>query len=152
MFVGLIQIARTCLFCRTVHSATIERLASAMGLVVFLVAGFGSLAPAASDNLLGNGSFPLATGDSLGITVYGEADLSGEFEVDSLGLISLPLIGRVRVTGLDTSELEAVIVEKLKDGYMKNPWVTVEVRLRCMTRPSRCMVTACRDAQTPFKH
>ena len=128
MFVGLIQAVRKCSHCRTVYVAMIERLAPALGLAVLLVATFVSVALAASDSPLWNGSYPLATGDSLGITVFGEADLSGDFEIDSLGVISLPLIGRVRATGLDTGELEAVIVEKLKDGFLKKPRVTVEVR------------------------
>jgi polysaccharide export outer membrane protein len=99
-----------------------------MGLAVFLVAAFVSVALAASDSPLASGSYPLATGDRLGITVFGEPDLSGDFEVDSLGLISLPLIGRVQATGLDARGLEAIIVEKLRDGYLQNPRVTVEVQ------------------------
>ncbi len=128
MVVGLVQIVRKCSLCRAVNIATVERLGPIVGLAVFLVAGFVSVALAASDSPLASGSYPLATGDSLAITVFGEPDLSGDFEVDSLGLLSLPLIGRVQATGLDAGELEAAIVEKLKDGYLKNPRVIVEVR------------------------
>ena len=128
MFVGPFQVVRTCSLHRAVCIATVERLGSIVGLAVFLVAAFVSVALAASDSPLASGSYPLATGDRLGITVFGEPDLSGDFEVDSLGLIALPLIGRVQATGLDAGELEAVIVEKLKDGYLQNPRVTVEIR------------------------
>jgi len=128
MVVGLIQFVLKCFLCRAVFVATVKLCSPILGLTIFLAATFVSVALAASDKPLPNGSYPLATGDSLGITVFGENDLSGDFEVDSLGVISLPLIGRVRATGLDTGELEAVIVEKLKDGYLRNPRVNVEVR------------------------
>ncbi len=125
---GQVQVVRTSSLCRAVYIATVERLGPILGLAVFLVAGFVSVALAASDSPLASGSYRLATGDSLGITVFGEPDLSGDFEVDSLGLVSLPLIGRVQASGLDAGELEAAIVEKLKDGYLKNPRVIVEIR------------------------
>ena len=128
MVVGLVRVVRTCSLCRAVVIATLERLGPIMGLAVFLAAGFVSAALAASDGPLASGSYPLATGDSLGIMVFGEPDLSGDFEIDSLGMVSLPLVGRVQATGLDAGELEAAIVEKLKDGYLKNPKVIVEVR------------------------
>ena len=117
-----------CSLRRAVYIATVERFGLIVGLVVFLVAAFVSVALAASDSPLASSSYPLATGDRLGITVFGEPDLSGDFEVDSLGWISLPLIGRVQATGLDARELNAIIVGKLKDGYLQNPTVTVEVR------------------------
>jgi polysaccharide export outer membrane protein len=128
MVFGLIQTIRTRSLGRAVSIATLKRFGLMPGLVVCLVVAFVSAALAASDSPLVNASYPLATGDSLGITVFGEPELSGDFEVDSLGSISLPLIGRVRATGLDTGELEVVIVEKLKDGYLNDPRVTVEVR------------------------
>jgi protein involved in polysaccharide export with SLBB domain len=128
MVFGLIQTIRTRSLGRAVSIATLKRFGLMPGLAVYLVVAFVSAALAASDSPLVNASYPLATGDSLGITVFGEPELSGDFEVDSLGLISLPLIGRVRAAGLDTGELEVVIVEKLKDGYLNHPMVTVEVR------------------------
>ena len=128
MFFGAIQAIRTRSLHRTESIATVARLGSIVGLAVFLVAAFVSVVLAASDTPPASNAYPLATGDRLGVTVFGEPDLSGDFEVDSLGLIALPLIGRVQATGLDAGELEAVIVEKLKDGYLQNPRVTVEVR------------------------
>jgi protein involved in polysaccharide export with SLBB domain len=72
--------------------------------------------------------YVLGAGDKLRITVFGEADLSGPFEVSSTGMVSMPLIGQVRAAGNTVSRLEALITEKLKDGYMKDPRVGVEVQ------------------------
>ena len=72
-------------------------------------------------------AYTLGTGDQLRINVYGHQDLSGEFEVDGTGAVSLPLIGQVDALGLTTPELETKIVEKLDGDYILNPRVSVEV-------------------------
>ena len=72
-------------------------------------------------------SYILGTGDKLRITVFGEPDLSGEFKVGASGAVSLPLIGDVSTLDSNLRQLEAKIVAKLKDGYLKKPRVTVEV-------------------------
>ncbi len=105
----------------------LERAGTIACLAAFLAVCFVPLALADADSPLASYAYPLATGDKLKITVFGEPDLSGDFAVDSLGSLSLPLIGRVRAVGLNAGELEAAIVEKLKDGYLKNPRVIVEV-------------------------
>lgn len=51
-------------------------------------------------------SYILGTGDKLRITVFGEPDLSGEFEVGASGAISLPPIGDVSTTDSDLRQLE----------------------------------------------
>lgn len=71
--------------------------------------------------------YTLGSGDRLKVTVYGEADLSGEFQVDGNGGVSFPLIGQVLVKGLSMQQLEQRLVEKLKDGYLTNPRVSLEV-------------------------
>jgi protein involved in polysaccharide export with SLBB domain len=71
--------------------------------------------------------YRLGSGDKVRITVYGEPDLSGEFEVDSSGSVSLPLVGEVRAGGQNLREFERSIVEVLSDGYLVDPRVAVEV-------------------------
>ncbi len=71
--------------------------------------------------------YKLGTGDQLRINVFGHTDLSGEFEVDSVGRIALPLIGEFEVVDHTLSEVEQIIVSKLKPNYLKNPQVSVEV-------------------------
>ena len=73
------------------------------------------------------GAYTLGNGDQLRITVFGQPDLSGQFEVDGTGSISMPLIGQVEALGLTTPQLEDRIVEKLEGDYVLNPRVSAEV-------------------------
>ena len=77
--------------------------------------------------LAGEDIYTLGAGDKLRVIVFGQEDLSGEFEVDSAGWISLPLIGEVRVRRLTVRRLEKSIRDKLLDGYLKNPQVSAQV-------------------------
>ncbi|MCA8891836.1 MAG: polysaccharide export protein [Hyphomonas sp.] len=72
-------------------------------------------------------AYTLGNGDQLRITVFGQPDLSGQFEVDGTGSISMPLIGQVEALGLTTPQLEDRIVEKLEGDYVLNPRVSAEV-------------------------
>lgn len=72
-------------------------------------------------------AYRLGSGDKLRIGVFGEPDLSGEFDVTGNGIVSLPLIGQVKASGLTLDEFEGEIRGKLTDGYLTNPKVTVEV-------------------------
>jgi protein involved in polysaccharide export with SLBB domain len=71
--------------------------------------------------------YRLGTGDKLRITVYGEEDLSGEFLVDGSGQVQLPLVGQVKASALTIHEFVAEVIGALKDGYLKDPKVSVEV-------------------------
>lgn len=72
-------------------------------------------------------AYTLGSSDRLRIAVFGHPDLSGEFEVDGTGAVSLPLIGQVAAEGLTTIQLEQTIANKLSDGYILNPRVSAEV-------------------------
>jgi polysaccharide export outer membrane protein len=72
-------------------------------------------------------SYRIATGDKLRITVYGHTDLSGEFEVDGAGRLSMPLIHSVPASGLTAQELGTAITARLKPDYLRDPQVSVEV-------------------------
>ena len=71
--------------------------------------------------------YRLGIGDKLKVTVFGEENLSGQFEVNALGQISLPLIGESPARGLAIHEFRDQITRRLSDGYLKNPKVTVEM-------------------------
>ncbi|MFN3312424.1 MAG: polysaccharide biosynthesis/export family protein [Hyphomonas sp.] len=73
------------------------------------------------------GAYTLGSSDRLRITVFGHQDLSGEFEIDGTGAISMPLIGQVMAENLTTVQLEEFIATKLSDGYVLNPRVSAEV-------------------------
>lgn len=71
--------------------------------------------------------YTLASGDKIKVVVFRHEDLSGEFTLDGAGNFSMPLIGEVKANGLTTRELERQIEAMLKDGYLVNPQVSVEV-------------------------
>jgi protein involved in polysaccharide export with SLBB domain len=48
----------------------------------------------------------LQPGDKIRINVYGEDKLSGDYQVDQSGQISLPLAGTIMAQGLTQTELE----------------------------------------------
>lgn len=71
--------------------------------------------------------YKLGTGDRVRVIVFNEEDLSGEFEVDSTGALALPLIGNISARGLTLREFETAVADALRDGYLKDPRVNVEV-------------------------
>lgn len=75
----------------------------------------------------GNFAYTLGSGDRLRVTVFGEQDLSGEFEVSTTGKIAMPLIGEVPVSGLTVGQVSAAIAEKLTNGYLRDPKVNIDV-------------------------
>ncbi len=79
---------------------------------------------AATDNSF---VYRLGANDRLRVIVFGEPDLTGEFEVDGRGNVSMPLVGSVSVIGLTLVEAERALENKLRDGFLQNPRVNVEV-------------------------
>lgn len=72
-------------------------------------------------------SYVLGTGDQIRLTVYGEDDLSGQYEVGSTGMVALPLIGEVNAAGRTIAEFESAVAARLKQGYLKDPRVSAQV-------------------------
>ncbi|MEO0359483.1 MAG: polysaccharide biosynthesis/export family protein [Pseudomonadota bacterium] len=75
----------------------------------------------------GASGYTLGVGDRVRMTVFGEPDLSGEFQIDGQGEISIPLIGAVRAVDRTTRSLENHVAGLYGDGYLVNPQVSVEV-------------------------
>jgi polysaccharide export outer membrane protein len=68
------------------------------------------------------------TGDRISVTVYQEPDLSvSGVRVKANGTISYPLLGDLHVSGLTSQELHDLVKERLLDGYLKKPNITVSV-------------------------
>lgn len=66
--------------------------------------------------------------DVLGVTVWGQSDLSRDYGVDPDGYIPFPLIGRVKAAGSTPKELSAHLTELLGKDYLVNPQVIVWVK------------------------
>jgi len=73
------------------------------------------------------GPYRLDAGDKLRIVVFGQEGLSNTYAVDAGGSITMPLIGGVRAKGLSPAELAGVITARLKHGYIREPYVAVEI-------------------------
>ena len=69
--------------------------------------------------------YAIGEGDLLKIAVYDNPDLTTDSRVSGDGKITLPLIGEVTVTGMTAAAAQKVIAEKLADGYIRKPQVTV---------------------------
>jgi protein involved in polysaccharide export with SLBB domain len=72
-------------------------------------------------------AYRLGTGDKVRVTVFGEKDLSGDFDVNDQGMVALPLIGPTKLAGKTISEAEAQITQSFGKDYLVNPRVNVEV-------------------------
>lgn len=83
--------------------------------------------PDASDAVAFAQAYRLGVGDKVRVIVYGEEDLSGEFEVDSTGVIALPLVGETPAQGKTLREFEQTVTAAFGDGYVRDPRVSVEV-------------------------
>ena len=75
--------------------------------------------------------YRVGAGDRLSIRVAGEQDLTGEYVVDPFGVLSLPYVQSVPVAGMNTGDIERLIVQRLQAGYLRDPQVLVQaVNLR----------------------
>jgi polysaccharide export outer membrane protein len=75
----------------------------------------------------GQPGYTLDAGDRLRIVVFGQDGLTNSYAVDASGNIDMPLIGAVAARGLTTDQLAARVADKLRDGYIREPHVAVEV-------------------------
>lgn len=71
--------------------------------------------------------YRLRSGDRVAVTVYGHADISGEFEIDARGRIVLAPAGPVDLAGRTLRRAEAAVVRALRPDYLKHPRVRVRV-------------------------
>lgn len=73
-------------------------------------------------------AYTLGAGDSVSLRVYGEDRLSGVFLVHADGALDLPWVGRVEVVGLGPSEAADRVSQALRDGFLTEPQVAVEIK------------------------
>ena len=72
-------------------------------------------------------SYRLGSGDQLKIKVFNQKDLTGEFTINWVGELSLPLIGTIKAKNLTLKELESELTNRLKPDYLLNPQINIEV-------------------------
>lgn len=69
----------------------------------------------------------LNAGDRVRVTVFEQASLTNNYNVDQSGYIAFPLIGSIPAKGKTVKQLESNIATKLRDGFLRDPDVSVEV-------------------------
>ena len=72
--------------------------------------------------------YKIAPMDKLAIKVFKMDDLSGDYDVDLAGNISLPLIGQVQAVNLTTAQLDDELTQKLGEKYLEHPDVSVAIK------------------------
>jgi len=73
-------------------------------------------------------NYKIAPMDKLAIKVFKMEDLSGDYDVDLAGNISLPLIGQVEAANLTTAQLDDQLTQKLGAKYLEHPDVSVAIK------------------------
>jgi len=69
----------------------------------------------------------LDAGDKLRVVIYGQEGLTNTYAIDAGGSITMPLIGAVAARGKTPARLAADISARLRNGYIREPSVAVEV-------------------------
>lgn len=69
--------------------------------------------------------------DKIDVIVFQVRELTLEkIQVDSSGQLNLPLVGRIQVAGRTTDDVQAEIADRLRNGFLRSPQVTVIVSER----------------------
>lgn len=71
--------------------------------------------------------YRIGAGDKLTIRVAGEADLTNDYLVDGSGNISMPYIKTTYVGGMSAPDVERLVANRLRNGFLRNPSVSVQV-------------------------
>lgn len=72
--------------------------------------------------------YKIAPMDKLTIKVFKMEDLTGEYDVDLAGNISLPLVGQIQAANLTTAQLDDQLTSKLGEKYLEHPDVSVAIK------------------------
>src|ERR1700745_4280304 len=91
---------------------------------LLLLAALLPLAPAPSRAQTAADQVVLRPGDRLRVRIWREGDLSGDFQVDEAGAVTLPLLGTRTVANVPMSQLR----EQLMRDYLqqlRNPSITI---------------------------
>lgn len=96
------------------------------GPIAYDVASFGPPDSPTIQTL--ESGYKIAPMDTLSVKVFKMPDLSGEYEVDLTGQVSLPLIGNIPAADQTTAQLDEALTRKLGEKYLENPDVSVGIK------------------------
>jgi len=147
--------------CTCIHGdAAMQQRSSSAGLklhfllFVFAIAGIsaGVSVPASAQtppSTSSAASYILGPNDRIRLKVYGETDISGEYEIDNTGQVSIPLAGHIRAAGATTRQLEKSIASALSKGIVRDPRVNVEI---AQYRPYYILGEVKKSGEYPYRH
>lgn len=69
----------------------------------------------------------LQPGDLVELQVYKEEDMDRTLRISSQGTIAFPLIGNIKIAGLNISQAENKVEDRLR-SYLKNPSVSILIK------------------------
>jgi polysaccharide export outer membrane protein len=97
-------------------------------LAVSMLAGCSSYRPTPAAFHEGlDQPYRLGAGDRVRVTVFEQDGLTNIYNVDQSGYLSFPLVGAVPARGHTAQQLEKEIADKLRQGYLRDPDVSVEI-------------------------
>ena len=96
------------------------------GPIPYNVSDFGS--PDRPQPLTLAEDYRIAPLDTLTVKVFKMPDLSGDYDVDLTGQISMPLVGNVKAVDLTTAELRQRLTARYGERYLQNPDISVGVK------------------------
>jgi polysaccharide export outer membrane protein len=91
--------------------------------------------------------YRLGTGDTVRILVYNQQSLSNDFIVGDDGTISVPMLGAVAARGKTVQELERDLYNKLNDGILVKPGISVQL---AQSRPIFVVGEVGKPGQYPY--
>ena len=80
-----------------------------------------TVAPLGSD-------YRIAPMDTVSVKVFKSEDLSGDYQVDLTGHISMPLVGEVEAANMTTAQLDERLTQVLGQKYFERPDVSVGIK------------------------
>jgi polysaccharide biosynthesis/export protein len=66
--------------------------------------------------------------DTVSVKVFRMPDLSGDYQVDLTGRISMPLVGEVTAVDMTTAQLDTVLTQQFGAKYLENPDISVGIK------------------------
>src|SRR5262245_63429132 len=93
--------------------------------------------------------YVLGPNDRIRLKVYGEPDITGEYEISNSGQVSIPLAGHIKAAGTTTRQLEKSIASALAKGIVRDPRVNVEI---AQYRPYYILGEVKKSGEYPYRN
>ena len=94
-------------------------------------------------------SYILGPNDRINFRRHGESDITGEYEINNSGQVSIPLAGHIKAAGATTRQLEKAIASALAKGIVRDPRVNVEI---AQYRPYYILGEVKKSGEYPYRH